>query len=68
MKLNMGETRREKRERLENWHPWFAWYPVRMGNSYEGRWLEWVERKGTPIVGLVGHSWSWEYRPVRERE
>jgi hypothetical protein len=44
MKIDCGETYREKIERLEKWHDWFAWRPVRVG-SHDCRWLEVIQRK-----------------------
>lgn len=29
------------------WHPWFAWHPVKVIRN-DWRWLEKVDRKGTP--------------------
>jgi len=67
MKLNMGETYEERIERLGRWHRWFAWYPVRMTGTHEGRWLEWVERKGV-IYSIPNSNWLWEYRPIKRRD
>ena len=44
MKIDCGETRKEKRDRLKKCHKWFAWYPVRVG-SHDCRWLEYVDRQ-----------------------
>lgn len=46
MKFDCGLTWREKYERLISWHPWFAWYPVRIGQTHDCVWWEYVERKG----------------------
>lgn len=61
MKINCGETQKEKFSRLEQWHYWFAWYPVRLG-SRDCRWLETIERKGKYYGGYSDIGWVWEYR------
>lgn len=62
MRLNCGlspETKRDLKKDREDkkfreaiqWHKWFAWYPVQIGDN-DCRWLETVERRSEPKIGL----------------
>lgn len=63
MKFNCGMTYAEYEERLQRWHLWFAWHPVRVAKG-DCRWLEKVERKGTPPKNWMD-DWSWEHRAIK---
>lgn len=65
MKFNCGPTTEERREYLANWHPFFAVLPRRVG-SHDCRWFEWIERKGSYIIGRSGVWWNWKYRARQE--
>jgi hypothetical protein len=63
MKFNCGPTWAERIDRRKQWHRWFAWFPVRIGETRECLWLEYVERKGECHC-YYDCYWSFEYRPV----
>lgn len=37
-------TEEDKLKKLKQKRLWFAWYPIRLTNTNECRWLEWVIR------------------------
>lgn len=51
---------RFKFQDVRQWHYWFAWYPVTVGDQVV--WLETIERRGEPMLGLMDIHVVWEYR------
>lgn len=67
MKFNCGLAEHEEFIRAQTWHRWFAWYPVRVG-KHECRWLEMVERRKVPFMGLNDPYYGFadvEYRALQ---
>ncbi len=64
MKFDCGLTWGEKLAAKKEWHAWFAWHPVRLGESHECRWLEYVARKGQQEGYEV--EWKFDYRELTD--
>jgi hypothetical protein len=62
MRISCGPTWKEKIKAKTEWHRWWAWRPVRLGDSHNCRWLEWVDRRGTFYNNDIGSCWDYEYR------
>lgn len=61
MRLRWGESWDDRLARRAKWHRHFAWFPtfIKTGDT---RWLEYIERRGRPVMTSGGVWWDWEYR------
>jgi hypothetical protein len=44
------------------WKPWFAWHPVKIEDTQETVWLEWVWRHVDSFGSIAGDVTSCRYR------
>jgi len=65
MQFNCGLKRSMKQSSKVIWHEWFAWYPVKVAR-FDCRWLEHVQRIGTPVPTSFGSFllWDWKYKAL----